>query len=179
MGDAIKHCMANLTNFDGRDTRSTFWYWVLVVVVATFILSMISGVVFAASSIGGAFTSASAGADEAQIEAEIMQSMSGGIVTQAWIGAGLSLLGLFLIIGTFVRRLRDAGLPVLLAVIPVLATLWGAYHSVSISGEMAALMAAGDIQGIETMSASSIGGSLISYIGYLVVIVGGLIPTRN
>ena len=48
MGDAIKNGFGNLTNFSGRDSRSLFWWWILFVVIITFGISIISGVVFTA-----------------------------------------------------------------------------------------------------------------------------------
>jgi hypothetical protein len=74
--------------------------------------------------------------------------------------------------------LRDAGLPVLILVVPVLTALWSAYSGIQLSGELSEVMASGDLAAIEAMSASSAGASLIGYAGYLVVIVCGLIPTR-
>lgn len=179
MGDAIKHCFANLTNFDGEDNRPTFWWWVLFVFLVTFAISFASSMVFAVSSMGGAIMSAVDGANEAQVETEMLQAMASGMATQAWIGAGISVLGLGLILAAFGRRLRDARLPVLLVVIPVITTLWGAYISIELTSEMAELMATGDMQAIEEQTLSSAGAGLVTYVGYLVILVGGLIPTRQ
>lgn len=178
MGDAIKHCMANLANFDGRDSRATFWWWVLCVVVVTVLLSMVSGLVFAASSMGDAFQSAAAGVDEAQIEAEMMQGMAGSLGTQAWIGAGISLLGIALLIASFVRRLRDAGLPVLIAAIPVATVLYSSWNSVSVASQAADIMASGDVQAVNEFALATAGAGMVGWIGYIVVIVGGLLPTK-
>ena len=74
MGNAIKHGFANLTNFSGRDSRSLFWWWVLLIVVVTFALSFISGIVFTAGAMGTAFQAGSAGVDQQQMQADMMQS---------------------------------------------------------------------------------------------------------
>jgi len=179
MGDAIKHGIANLTNFDGRDSRATFWWWVLCIVVVTVLLSMISGLVFAASSMGTAFQSAASGVDEAQIEAEMMQAMSGSLGTQAWISVGISLLGLALLIASFVRRLRDAGLPVLIAVVPVVTVLYSAWTNITVSGKAAEIMASGDVQAVNDFAMESAGAGMIGWIGYIAVIVVGLLPTKG
>lgn len=178
MGDAIKHCFANLSNFDGRDTRSTFWWWVLAIVIFNFGLSMISGLVFTMSSMTGAFQSISAGAEQEQIHAEMMQAMAGSLSIQTWIGVAISILSLLLLLAAFVRRLNDAGLPRLIAAIPVIATLVGSYFSITIVGELAEVMASGDLEAINEMSASASLWSGVSWIGYLVVIVCGLIPGK-
>ncbi|MBD60050.1 MAG: DUF805 domain-containing protein [Citromicrobium sp.] len=179
MGEAIKNGFANLTNFSGRDSRSLFWWWVLFIVAFTFVLSLISGIVFTAGSMGSAFQSASSGVDQAQVEAEVMRNMAGSLGTQAWIGVAISLIGLFLLIASFVRRLRDAGLPVLIAVIPVLTTLFAAYVSVAAVDGMREAMLSGDSQTVNETAMSQSGLGLVAYVGYLVVIVCGLIPSRK
>lgn len=179
MGEAIKHEFANLTNFSGRDSRSLFWWWVLVIVIITVGLSIISGVVFAAGSMGSAFQAGVAGVDQAQIEAEMMRSMADSLGTQAWIGAAISLIGLALLIASFVRRLRDAGLPTLIAIVPVLTTLFACYVNVTSVDEMRVAMIQASTQTMDETVVASSGLGLVAYIGYLVVIVCGLIPSKN
>ena len=178
-GEAVRHGFSNLTNFDGRDARSTFWWWVLVIVVINFLLSMFVGLFFTASAMSGALVSAASGGDEMQVQAEMMRNMADGLSTSAWVGVGISLLSLALLLASFVRRLRDAGLPVLIAAVPVVTTLWGAYESISIVGEMQALMANADLEGMNELGMSSWTSGLISYGGYLVVIICGVIPSKG
>ena len=128
---------------------------------------------------GAAFQSGANGVDPAQVEAEMMRSMAGNLGTQAWIGVGISLFGLFLFIASFARRLRDAGLPVLIAIIPVATVLISAYFSVASVGEMSELMASGNVTAMEEAAAAKAPYSLIGYAGYLVVIICGLIPTKK
>ena len=179
MGNAIKHGFANLTNFSGRDSRSLFWWWVLLIVVVTFALSFISGIVFTAGAMGTAFQAGSAGVDQQQMQADMMRNMAGSLGTQAWIGVAISLIGLALLIASFVRRLRDAGLPVLIAIIPVLTTLISSYASLSAVDDLRAAMLSENMQTMSDTAAASSGLGLVAYIGYLVVIVCGLIPSRN
>ena len=179
MGEAIRHGFANLTNFSGRDSRSLFWWWVLLIVVITFGLSFISGIVFTAGAMGTAFQSGAAGVDQDQIQAEMMRNMAGTIGTQAWIGVAISIIGLALLIASFVRRLRDAGLPVAIAIIPVLTTLFASYVSVAAVDTIRAAMMSDNPQTMNDTAAASSGLGLVAYIGYLVVIVCGLIPSRN
>ena len=179
MGEAIRHGFANLTNFSGRDSRALFWWWVLVIVIITVGLSIISGVVFAAGAMGSAFQAGAAGVDPAQIEAEMMRSMTGNLDTQAWVGAAISLVGLALLIASFVRRLRDAGLPALIAIVPVLTTLFACYVNVTSVDEMRTAMLEASTQTMDETVAASSGLGLVAYVGYLVVIVCGLIPSKN
>jgi len=151
---------------------------VLLIVVITFALSFISGIVFAAGAMGGAFQAGADGVDEAQIQADMMHNMAGSLGTQAWIGVGISIIGLALLIASFVRRLRDAGLPVLIAVIPVITTIIACYASLAGVDDVRAAMMSDDAQALQDAAAAP-GLGMVAYIGYLVVIVCGLIPSRN
>ena len=42
MLDAIRHGLANLLNFSGRDARQTFWYYVLFVYVVTTVVTVLA-----------------------------------------------------------------------------------------------------------------------------------------
>lgn len=178
-GEAIKHGFANLTNFDGRDARSTFWWWVLFLAVIMIGISFIAGIYFAASSMSGALASAGSGIDQAQIEADMYREMSSTLSSQAWFGAITSLITLALFIASFVRRLRDAGLPVLIAIVPVATSLFAAYSGISNASEMAEIMASGNTQAINEAALSSMGSGLVGWLGYIVVIVCGLFPTKG
>lgn len=178
MMEAIRHCLANLGNFDGRDARSTFWYYVLLLVVINVIVGIIIGVVFTAGSMGGAIQSAAGGASEAEVQAQIMQQVADSLSTQVWIGAALSLVTLALFIAAFVRRLRDAALPVAIAAVPVATSLFTTWNSVSSIGAMQTAMASGDPMVINEAAMASAGYGLVGWVGYLVVIVCGAVPTR-
>lgn len=178
MMEAIRYCLGNLGNFDGRDARPTFWYYVLFLIVINVILGIIIGVVYTAGSMGGAFEAAAGGASEAEVQAQMLQDMSGSLSTQMWIGAAISLTTLVLFIAAFVRRLRDAALPVAIAAIPVATTLFTTYSSFSALGAMETAMASGDPMAINEAAMASAGMGLVGWVGYLVVIICGAIPTR-
>lgn len=178
MGDAIRHGFANLTNFDGRDARQTFWYYVLFLVIINVVIGVVMGIALTAGSIGGAMESAMDGASEADVQAQMMQQMAGSLSTQAWIGAAISLVTLGLFIAAFVRRLRDAALPVAIAAIPVATSLFAVYHNLASADSMAAVMATGDAVAINEAAAASAGMGMVGWLGYLVVIICGAVPTR-
>ena len=178
MGDAIRHGFANLTNFDGRDARQTFWYYVLFLIIINVLIGIVIGIAFTAGSIGGAMESAMDGASEADVQAQVMQQLAGSLGTQAWIGVATSLATVGLFIAAFVRRLRDAALPVVIAVIPVATSLFAAYHNLSSVDAMVAVMATGDAAAINEAAAASAGMGMVGWLGYLVVIICGAIPTR-
>ncbi|MFM7145868.1 MAG: DUF805 domain-containing protein, partial [Actinomycetales bacterium] len=42
-GAAIKSASSNLTNFQGRATRSEFWWWYLLMFVASIVVMCVAG----------------------------------------------------------------------------------------------------------------------------------------
>lgn len=50
--DAVKKCFTNYVGFSGRAARSEYWYWVLFVLVASIVLSMVSQELSAIFSLG-------------------------------------------------------------------------------------------------------------------------------
>lgn len=179
MGDAIRYGLSNLTNFAGHDDRPRFWYYVLFLVLLNVAIGLIVGIVFTAGSVGGAIDAASNGATEAEVQARVLKELSGTLTTQAWIGVITSLVTLALYIAAFVRRLRDAALPVAIAVIPVATTLFSAYHNLRSTAELQAVMATGDPVAINQVAMDSAGWGMIGWLGYLVIVVCGAIPTRT
>lgn len=179
MGEAIKHCLGNLTNFDGRDPRRTFWFYVLFLVLINIAIAIVNFFAFTASSMGSAFQSAASGADELEVQAQMFQEMADSMTTQAWVGAiiGLVMLGLF--IAAFVRRLRDAGIPTWVAAIPVITTLVSIYANFSAASQMQEVMASGDVMAINEAALSAGALGLVAWLGYIVVIVCGVLPTKN
>ena len=63
---------------------------------------------------GRAFQAGAEGVDQSQVQAQMMRNMADSLGPQAWIGVAISVIGLLLLIASFVRRLRDAGLPMLM-----------------------------------------------------------------
>ena len=44
--DAIKAGFQNYVNFDGRATRSEYWFWILFVILASIVLTILDGLLF-------------------------------------------------------------------------------------------------------------------------------------
>lgn len=178
MMEAIRYCLANLANFSGRDPRATFWYYVLFLVAVNIVVGMVIGIVFTAGSLGGAINAASSGASEADIQAQVLQQVGSGLATQVWLGAALSVLTLVLFVAAFVRRLRDAALPPALVAIPVATSLFTTYYNVTSVETIQSAMLTGDPVVINEAATAAAGYGMIGWVGYLVVIICGAIPTR-
>ena len=66
-----------------------------------------------------------------------------------------------------------------IAIIPVLTTLFASYVSVAAVDDIRAAMMSDNMQTMSDTAAASSGLGLVAYIGYLVVIVCGLIPSKK
>lgn len=107
---AIKHGLGNLFNFNGRDARQTFWFFVLfvyVVLTAISILAMIPSMVNMFSAI---FEAASSGAPPETLDGFMPAFMGEMMQTTLWIGIGSGVLTMLLLAASLVRRLHDSGM---------------------------------------------------------------------
>ena len=111
MWGAIKYNLANLTNFNGRDARQTFWYYVLFLVVVQFGLGIVMAIPLYIDIFTQAFNAAQSGMGEEQVQAMIFTDMAGYMNNQAIVSAVLSLVMVALLLASFVRRLHDSGKP--------------------------------------------------------------------
>lgn len=179
MIEAIKYNLGNLTNLEGRDSRSTFWYYILFLVLVQFLIGLVIGTVFAGPAIADVIRASSDGASRYDMHAGMMREMSGTLAAQAWIGAFISLAVLALFVAAFVRRLHDSRNPTWIVVIPVITTLVGIYASISMIGPMAGAMASGNMDGMMEANKSFMLPSLVPWIGYLVVIFMGVLPSKE
>lgn len=132
MLDAIKHGLSGLINFNGRDARQAFWYYVLfiyllttavsmVVVLPTMLQSMMAGMQHGMEQARGHDPVAA----QAAIQASMMASMSE--IFPAMLRLGM-VTGAIMILGlgaAFVRRLQDSDLPGWWALLPAACQLFG------------------------------------------------------
>jgi uncharacterized membrane protein YhaH (DUF805 family) len=181
MWDAIKYNLANLTNFAGRDARQTFWYYVLLLVVAKFVLGMLFAIPLMVEAFAGAMAAARSGADPEQIGPAMMSRMGGAMGQQIWLGAAVELVMIGLLAAACVRRLHDSGKPGAIAVIPIAAKLIGIAISFTLIDDVARLMAlAADPASREQFVAeqrhlTALG--LVNWIGPIIVIGFGVLKS--
>lgn len=107
MFSSVGYNLRNLMNFNGRDPRPTFWWYVLFVFVVHMIASIISGVMVT-MKIAGAAISAQ-GLPDAGPSPEMMQVIVDALEPQMMFGTVLSILSVILLGAAFVRRLHDGG----------------------------------------------------------------------
>ena len=49
-GQSVSHVLKNMTNFEGRASRSEFWWWYLAIVILAFIVNLVAWLISGAGS---------------------------------------------------------------------------------------------------------------------------------
>jgi uncharacterized membrane protein YhaH (DUF805 family) len=110
MLDAIRHGLANLFNFAGRDGRQTFWYYVLFLFVVQYGVSLLVTLPMTFTGMADSFRMASHGGSPEEVNAAMAASMSSMLGMTVWVSVISGIAILLLLVASFVRRLHDSGL---------------------------------------------------------------------
>ena len=182
MIDAVKHCLARLGDFTGRDGRPTFWWYVLFLIVLQFVLGFLASIPLLIETAGTAMDAAQAGVKGEALQEEMLSSMGGSLATTGYISAAIAGLVIVLIAASLVRRIRDAGLPGWLALIPLglqVAAVVGSLLLLEQLGDrLAQLRSPAEMDAFQQemmLHWSSIAG----WLSYLAVFILGILPTRR
>lgn len=182
MMESIKYNLGNLTNFEGRDSRKTFWLYVLFLVVLQFVIGLIASLPLTFGAFEAAFDGARSGATEVELQAAMFQRMSEMITTQVWISAGLGLISALLIVAAFTRRLHDSGKPGWIAFIAVALYLASLVLNIAnIDSAIAMLEQIGyssDPRAMMQGQAEFYKYALLGWAGYLIVIGFGVLGSE-
>lgn len=123
---SIRHNLANLTNFAGRDARQTFWFWILIVVVAQYAITFAASIPMYVSMFSELFAAAQ-NPESIDDTAVAIDGMFDGMIesmkTLMVISLVVGIISTVLLAASFVRRLHDAGFSGLIALIPIAAYL--------------------------------------------------------
>jgi len=115
---AIKHNLANLFNFTGRDARQTFWYYVLFVYIVTTVVSMLAMIPAMVEMFTNIIDVAKAGGSPELAQQTMANSMSGLFSSVGWVSIVVGGLFIILLAASLVRRLHDSDMPGLWALAP-------------------------------------------------------------
>ncbi|WP_067731833.1 DUF805 domain-containing protein [Novosphingobium naphthalenivorans] len=186
MIEAIRHNLSNLTNFSGRDSRSTFWFYILFLVIIQLVITF--GVSIAA---GGAmavdvFQSARGGADQAAIQQQMIGRMAGMMRLTMWMSVSLSFLMTLLLAASFTRRLHDSNKSGWIAAFAVTLQLLSIVLTIGMIGEMVSFITSmklndpAAIQAAAQMQRSKYAlQGLLGWVPFLMVIVFGVWPSSD
>lgn len=179
MIEAIKYNLANLTNFEGRESRPTFWWYVLFLIVVQYVISFIATVPMVFGAMGSAFDAVQSGASEQTMQADMFSAMADSMRTVMWVGVVLGVIAALMIVAAFVRRLHDSGRSGYWAIIPMVTQAIAMIASVRMMGQIEEIFTtaiSSDPAQLQQMQADLMlqSGGWVGYIGYLVVIVFGV-----
>lgn len=176
-----KHCLRNLATFDGRDSRQTFWFYIVALVLFQAALGTVVAIPLAMNMVSGAYSAAQNDASPEQVSLVMMTQMASMLKGQITISAVLAVLSAALFVAAFVRRLHDSNKPGWLALIPLLTVAVGqviAFTQIEqLVDTLITASQAGDMQQLAEVDRQVRIFSLISWSGYLVVIVFGAMPS--
>ncbi|EIZ80045.1 hypothetical protein WSK_1412 [Novosphingobium sp. Rr 2-17] len=187
MIEAIGFNFRNLLNFNGRDSRSTFWFYVLFLVIFYF------GISFALSLVGGGMMAvnmvqdAQAGStDQAVVMKGVGHSMSRLMAASMWFSAAMSILASLLLVASFARRLHDSDKPGWIAVVVIGLYLVSVAVTISMIGEFAGIFEKIDFSNPQASQQLMVAQQrsitlrgLLGYIPILAVIVFGVWPSSD
>ena len=183
MIEAIAYNFRNLANFEGRDNRPTFWWYVLFLVVIQFLLGMVMVIPMMIDMFGSAFDAAQSGVDPDQMQSQMMGGMVDSMRDQMWFGMITGVLTAALLLASFTRRLHDSGKPGWIALL-VLALYLGStvLNIVNMESIMAAMeesMLTTDPNVAIASQQQAMGYGLLAWVAYLVIIVFGVFDSEN
>ena len=190
MLNAIKYNLSNLTNFEGRDARQTFWYYVLMIVVVQYAIQIIASIPMYVSMFGGMFRAirdnpGDPNAGAAAVEG-MMADMMGSIQTLMIVTTIVGVISVGLLTASFVRRLHDAGFTGWIAVIPIAFYLGALGYNFVFFDQMEEIMRDAMVAGMEgggsnpiAMQAEMGVMGLVGWIAPIVGIIFGAWPSTD
>ncbi|SFF93989.1 Uncharacterized membrane protein YhaH, DUF805 family [Novosphingobium sp. CF614] len=179
---AIKYNLSSLANFAGRDSRSTFWYYVLFLVILQFAVSFAISIPMTGSMMGDALTAARNGADEVEIQRRVMEKIGGLMRATMWASAFVSLAMTGLVAASFTRRLHDSNKPGWIAGIAVAIQLLAiavTIGTIDDAVKMVAMAQVGELEAVQALQGKMILRGLIGWIPLILVILFGAWPSTD
>ncbi|HUD29785.1 MAG TPA: DUF805 domain-containing protein [Novosphingobium sp.] len=179
---AIKYNLANLGNFKGREGRSSFWFYVLFLVIIQIAISFLISIAMTGPMMGDVFSAAQQGVGEAEIQKRMFDRLAGMMRVSAWTSAVVTLVMLGLLVAAFTRRLHDSNKPGWIAGLTAAIQLAGvAIQVASIDKAVDVIIMArtGDVAGIQEAQGSLMLNGLVGWVPVVLVIVFGAWPSSD
>ena len=184
MFGSIKYNLSHLLDFTGRDARQTFWYYVLFLAVMKFAAGMAIAIPLMVNMFAQLFNAAKSGVTDQQAINDLMASQMGSwMQTTVPVSIVLGLVVMALFVAAFVRRLHDSDKPGWWVALPVVTQLIALGVSYSSLGKMqdyvtSAMQHPGTVDALQYQRDMA-GLSLIGWIGYIAVIVFGVLKSTE
>jgi uncharacterized membrane protein YhaH (DUF805 family) len=180
---AIRYNLANLGNFKGRDARSTFWFYVLFLVLIYIVVSTVAAIPMMGGAVTTAFEAAQSGASEQELQAKMFAGIAGGMKIAMWVSLVSNLAMVLLLAASFTRRLHDSGHSGLWTVLVIVLKFLSLGLAVETMNRMSEIMAAGgttsSLDELTRHQTTAAGYGLIGWAGMLILIVFGAWPSSD
>lgn len=178
----IKYNLAHLTDFNGRDARQTFWFYVLFLVIAQFAISMVISIPLTGSMLGDAFVATKQGASAADVEARMVGHLSTMMRASMWLSVVLSLASSAMMAAAFTRRLHDSGKTGWIALatfaIQVIALVL-VFTTIDDAVRLVTLTQSGDMLAVQALQKKFAVQSLLGWVPTAIVVVFGVWPSTK
>lgn len=186
MIDAIRYNLANLTNFAGRDSRSTFWFYVLFLFLVQMAFSFAMSILFVGGMVADTVHAARTGTEGVAIERHVFVRMAGVMRITMWTSVVTSLAMTGLLVAAFTRRLHDSDKPGWIAAITAAAQLIAILLTISMIDPMVAFIQTMKPENPAAMQAAmqaqqakfALNGAL-GWVPLLLVVVFGVWPSTD
>ncbi|MEJ2458813.1 MAG: DUF805 domain-containing protein [Novosphingobium sp.] len=186
MIEAIRYNLSNLTNFSGRDSRSTFWFYVLFLALIQIGVTVGLSIVLGGTAVVDAVQSARAGADQAAMQQHIIAKMAGMMRMTMWLSVVLSFLMTLLLAASFTRRLHDSNKSAWIAALALALQFLSIVLTIGIIGEMVTFIGSMKLDDPAAMQAAAQAQrskyglqGLLGWVPLLMVIVFGVWPSSD
>ena len=182
MIEAIKYNLTHLTQFGGRDARQTFWFYVLFLALAQFVLSLAISSPLTGSMMGDAVIATRDGASEAEIQVRALEHVDTMMRATIWTSVILGVLMAGLLVAAFTRRLHDSNKPGWIAILTVaiqIGSLAIAVGGIDDAMRMIAQMQAGDPAAMQGMQVNFATRGLLGWLPLILIVVFGVLPSTK
>ncbi|KQM17445.1 DUF805 domain-containing protein [Novosphingobium sp. Leaf2] len=179
---AIRYNLANLVNFKGRDSRQTFWFYVLFLVCIQVAISIVMSIAMVGPMMADIFSAAQRNLPPDQVQQQIYGHIADMTHTSVPIYAVISVIITAMLVAAFTRRLHDSDKPGWIAVLLVvlqLASIAIQLGSINLSATYLALAQSGDVEQMRSAQASLAWRQLLSWVPALVIVVFGAWPSSD
>ena len=179
MLEAIKYNLTNLTNLHGRDARSTFWFYVLFLVIMQFVVSFVIAMPFVGSMTGGAINAAREGATSAEMQGRIFAGVNSMMRATMWTSVAISFAMILLLAASFTRRLHDSDKTGWIAAVVValqLIALTLTIISIEDAVRLVVMSQSGDLAGVQSLQRRFALQGLVGWLPVGVLVVFGAWP---
>ncbi|PEQ11236.1 hypothetical protein B2G71_18285 [Novosphingobium sp. PC22D] len=177
---AVKYNLAHLVNFEGRDARQTFWYYVLFLFIMQYILGFVVAIPVFGSMFGEIINAATRGASEVETEAMLMGRMASSLRMTMNVQLALGFVFWLLLVAAFARRLQDSGKPGWIAfatfALAIAGQLYGLWYAGRLIDRMAVPPGGGNpVMAMNGMRGQVLGMSLFGWLPTILVVGFGIL----